>query len=297
MKTAIARLGLHFLAALDALWLKARERRAARTAAATTAGAGVQSSQAINVLSFGEIAWPEFPTLAHSFWRAQELTLFRTHHGFFAEPVLDLGCGDSLFGQIAGFPKTGFGLDYDPTSLRAAKELGSSLEFIRADAGNAPLADGSVAVCLSNSVLEHLPDLDRCFAETCRLLRPGGLFIFSMTLGSFTSQLSFWTGRRDAAFWVQRFGHVQQPSEEELMALLSKHGFVIQERISYQASWTTALYRLLVSPCFQFGERRLSASFRRRLQSRLADRVIASLRATGAGEGACVFVVARKNLA
>lgn len=297
MKGAFVRLGLRLLGIIDAVWLGARARRALRTNQAETAGAGVQAHQAINVLSLGAVDWPEFPTLAHSFWRAQELTLFREHARLFAEPVLDLGCGDSLFGQMAGFPKKGFGVDYDAASLAAAKVLGSPLELIQADAGKMPLENGSVAVCLSNSVLEHLPDLDQCFAEVARVLKPGGLFIFSMTLGSFTSQLTFWAGQRDAGYWVRSFGHFQQPVEDELLKKLAAHGFAVQTRIPYQTRWTTAWYRLLVSPCVQFIERRGGDCFRRRLRQWLAPRVICSLRDTRSGEGACVFVVACKKSA
>jgi SAM-dependent methyltransferase len=289
------RLLLRLVAMIDAAWLWVRARKNSRATQTQTAGAGIQSGKMVPVTSIGPVAWPEFPTLAHGFWRAQELTLFWRHRGYFAEPVLDLGCGDSLFGQMADFPKIGFGIDYDAASLAAAKELRSPLKLIQADAGNMPLADACVSACLSNSVLEHLPDLDRCFSEVSRILKPGGLFIFSMTLGSFTSQLNFWTGRRDAGYWVQTFGHFQQPGEDELLKKLAAHGFTVQTCISYQTRWTTALYRLMVSPCFQFVERRGGESFHRRLRDWLAGKVVESLRNTPRGEGACAFVIACKN--
>lgn len=295
MKVFFLRLFLHLLAIVDGAWFWARARKTTRATETQTAGAGIQSGKMVSVSFIGPVAWPEFPALAHGFWRAQELTLFRENHRYFSEPVLDLGCGDSLFGQMADFPKNGFGVDYDAASLAAAKELHSPLKLIQADAGNLPLADACVSVCLSNSVLEHLPDLDRCFSEVSRVLKPGGLFMFSMTLGSFTSQLDFWSGRRDAGRWVRTFGHFQQPSEDELLKKLAAHGFIIQTCISYQTRWTTALYRLMVSPCFQFVERRAGESFHRRLRDWLASKVIESLRNTPRGEGACAFVIACKK--
>jgi ubiquinone/menaquinone biosynthesis C-methylase UbiE len=297
VRTSIVWLGLRALAVLDALWLRARRLKAAPVTKPVTAGAGIQSLHRVVFSVFGEIAWPEFSTLAHSFWRAQELTLFREHQRLFSEPVLDLGCGDSLFGQMAGFPTKGYGVDYDKASLAAARQLGSTLELVQADAGQLPLPDQCISVCLSNSVLEHLPDLGKCLKEVRRVLKPGGLFIFSMTLGSFTGQLMFWTGRRDAEYWLTTYGHLQQPSQAELLRLLTTEGFALRTCLPYQTRWTTAWYRFLVSPAVQFFGRHGGGLFRRRLQKILISRVQASVRRTQPGQGACVFVVAAKELA
>lgn len=40
--------------------------------------------------------------------------------------------------------------------------------------------DGSLDLIVSSDVLEHVPRLDRAFAETARVLRPGGLHIFTV---------------------------------------------------------------------------------------------------------------------
>jgi SAM-dependent methyltransferase len=235
VKVFFMQLLLRLIAIIDAAWLWVRARKNTHVAKAQTAGAGIQSGKMVSISSIGPVAWPEFPTLAHGFWRAQELTLFWKNRG------------------------------------------------------------SCVSACLSNSVLEHLPDLDRCFSEVARVLKPDGLFIFSMTLGSFTSQLNFWTGQRDAALWVRTFGHFQQPSEDELLKKLAAHGFTVQTYISYQTQWTTALYRLMVSPCFQFVERHGGESFHRRIRDWLAPKVVESLRNTPQGEGACIFVIACKK--
>lgn len=295
MNIFLVRLGLRLLAVVDTGWFWVRRIKNERTTTPSTAGAGVQSDRPIATAPIGTVVWPEFPSLAHSFWRAQELTLFREHHQFFFEPALDLGCGDSLFGSLAGFPRRGFGIDCDDASLSAARRLNSPLQLIRADASQLPLEDACVMTCLSNSVLEHLPDLDRCFSEVWRVLKPGGFFIFSITLGLFTSQLSFWSGQQDAKRWIQFFGHLQQPSADELLKKLATHGFTVRACIAYQSPETTALYRLLVSPCFQFLERLGSDSIRRRLRNWLAPKVAESLHHTPQGNGACLFVVASKN--
>lgn len=295
MRVAFVRLILRLVAIIDGIWLHLRARKAVASLEPRTAGAGIQSAKPVETIVLGPVVWPGFPTLAHAFWRAQELTLFRDHCHLFSSPAVDLGCGDMVFGRLAGFPENGFGVDYDFGSLLAAGQMKSPQPRIRADAGRLPLADAGLAVCLSNSVLEHLPDLDRCFAEVRRILKPGGLFLFSMTLGVFTSQLKFWTGQRDTELWLRTFGHLQQPGEEELLKKLCAQGFSIRACTTYQGLWTTAIYRFLVSPCFQFIERRCVQSVRNRLRIWLTPRVVGSLRNTSRGEGACLFVVACKN--
>jgi ubiquinone/menaquinone biosynthesis C-methylase UbiE len=298
MKKLLVRLGLHLLARVDAAWFWIRERRQRGQVTALAAGAGIQSDRPVTCQPLGAVAWPDFPgNLAHSLWRAQEVTLFREHRHLFCEPVLDLGCGDLQFACCAGFPEKGIGVDYDFPSLQAGRWAASPLWRTWADARHLPLADGSVPLCVSNSVLEHLPDLDQCLAEVSRVLRPSGLFIFTATLGTFTTQLAYWAGTGDARQWTERFNHVQQPTEAELLNRLNQAGLTVESHIAYQNLWTTAWYRFLVSPACQFIERRCSQKLRTGLQTRLAKRVVESLKTTTSGQGACVFVVARKKAA
>jgi len=42
-----------------------------------------------------------------------------------------------------------------------------------------PFEDASFQTVISNSVLEHIPDLDAVLLETARVLKPGGMFIFA----------------------------------------------------------------------------------------------------------------------
>jgi SAM-dependent methyltransferase len=287
---------LRLLALADALWLRARALRRGEQLAAT-AGAGVQAHTAVPLTEVNGIFWPEFATLAHAFWRAQEVTLFRRHAALVQPPVLDLGCGDGCFGQLAGWPADTTGADFDAESLRVRAQVCPGAVNVRADAGALPLPDGAFATCVSNSVFEHLPDLDACLREARRVLRPGGRLVLTMTLGTFSSQLRALTGDADARAWLERFGHRQEPGEGDLLARVAAAGFTVEESISYQPQSFTARYRRLVSPAFQFVERRRSAAWRAEQRSLLAEEVSASLAATPAGAGACAFVVARKEAA
>ena len=285
---------LRLLALADALWLRLRAFRRGEQRAAT-AGAGVQAQAAVQLRTFGDVFWPEFDTLAHSFWRAQEVTLFRRHCALVEAPVLDLGCGDGVFSQLAGWPTEMTGLDFDEESLRVRARVCPGAMNVRGDAGKMPLPDAAFATCVSNSVFEHLPDLDACLREAHRVLRPGGRLVFTMTLGTFSRQLRELTGASDARAWLERFGHRQEPDEADLLRRVAAAGFLVEQKVSYQPKSFTARYRALVSPVCQNFERRKSSAWREGQCELLAPVVSASLSGTPAGAGACVFVVARKG--
>ena len=150
------------LALIDRAWLAARRARGKKTQL-DTPGAGVQAVQPVEVAKIGDVYWPCFPAFGHSFWRAQEVTVFRRNLGTLSGKVLDLGCGDGIFGKLAGFPDTSVGVDYDNASLAARRILLPKAESLWGDAGSLPLETGSISACVSNSVFEHLPDLPACF--------------------------------------------------------------------------------------------------------------------------------------
>ena len=286
---------MRLVAAVDRVWLAARRAKGSG-GGSVTAGAGIQGDRRLECTEAEGVWWPQFPTLAHSFWRAQEVTLFRRHVEMVTEPVLDLGCGDGIFGELADFPATTTGADFDRPSLEIRKRVLPGARSEWADAGALPFKDGEFATVVSNSVFEHLPDLGACFRELHRVLRPGGRLLFTMTLGEFTSQLRQLSGERDAAFWISNFGHHQQPTAAEVIQLLEKTGFHVRTAKEYQPISATEEYRKLVSPVQQFLERRRSPERIGSQISLLRRRAAASLDEPMTGAGACLWVVADKRL-
>lgn len=109
------------------------------------------------------------------------LSFFRLEPGV----VLDLGCGT---GRGTGalkraYPKASLvALDFAPGMLREAQRyLTDALRFERvcADALRLPFSDASADVIFSNLMLQWCDDLLIAFKEVRRVLRPGGLFLFS----------------------------------------------------------------------------------------------------------------------
>lgn len=116
--------------------------------------------------------------------------------------ALDLGCGTGFVTQklVARYPEAQcYALDLSASMLqlnrnallapriswlpqRLSARLGwlhCPVDLLQADAHAIPLASSSVDLVLSNLMLQWCDDLDAVFAEVARILKPGGLFMFT----------------------------------------------------------------------------------------------------------------------
>lgn len=129
--------------------------------------------------------------------------------------VLDIGGGPGYFAEA--FTQAGWhyvGVEPDPREMHAADHVGSGGPgtFVRASGLALPFADGSVDVCLSSNVAEHVAAPWRLGEEMLRVTRPGGLAIMSYTvwLGPFggheTGLWHYFGGARAAARYTRRHG-------------------------------------------------------------------------------------------
>ena len=130
--------------------------------------------------------------------------------------VLDVGGGPGYF--ATAFSTAGWryiGVEPDPREMHAADHhlRGGPGTFVRASGMALPFADGSVDVCLSSNVAEHVAQPWRLGEEMLRVTRPGGLAILSYTvwLGPFggheTGLWHYLGGARAAARYTRRHGH------------------------------------------------------------------------------------------
>jgi SAM-dependent methyltransferase len=107
------------------------------------------------------------------------------------EPVLDVGCGDGHFASLA-FPRPlQAGIDPAGAVLHEARQWGAYRGLARALGDALPFAGGTFATVISNSVLEHIPNVEPVLAEIARVLQPGGRFIFCVPGDRFTELLLF----------------------------------------------------------------------------------------------------------
>jgi SAM-dependent methyltransferase len=107
-----------------------------------------------------------------------------------AAPVLDLGCGDGHFASIAFDQPIEVGLDPWRSQLGLAARTGAYRLVLQGDGGEMPFPSGHFRTVISNSVLEHIPNVDTVIKEVARVLKPGGKFIFCVPNHHFTHNLS-----------------------------------------------------------------------------------------------------------
>ncbi len=106
--------------------------------------------------------------------------------------IVDVGGGPGYFSdafRAAG--ATYLGIDPDVGELTARGEAGENM--VRGSGTELPVRSGSVDVCYSSNVLEHVSEPEAMLAEMCRVTKPGGT-IFA----SFTPWYSPWGGHETA---------------------------------------------------------------------------------------------------
>lgn len=144
--------------------------------------------------------------------------------------MLDVGGGPGYFRDaFTGAGATYFALDADLGELAGQGEvapgtvLGSGLAL--------PFADGSLDVCYSSNVLEHVADPWRMAEEMVRVTRPGGVVFLSYTVwhgphgGHETAPWHYLGGARARRRYVRRHG--REPKNrfgESLFALTAGAG-------------------------------------------------------------------------
>ena len=105
-------------------------------------------------------------------------------------PTLDLGCGDGHFASVTFERQVEVGLDPWGKAVREAAVWGGYQALVQASGAEIPFPEGHFASAISNSVLEHIPELDAVLSETYRVLKPNAPFIFCVPNDRLVEELS-----------------------------------------------------------------------------------------------------------
>jgi SAM-dependent methyltransferase len=161
------------------------------------------------------------------------------------QSLLDVGCGEGVlthqWAQRLGDERRVVGIDLDDPALHAewAKRTAPNLEYRVMKAENLPFADREFDAATAIEVLEHVPDAEHTVAEMARVARRWLLVS--------VPREPLWRGLNMArgAYWKDLGntpGHVNHWSKRSFVALLSRHGEVVQARSPFP--WTMLLVRL-----------------------------------------------------
>ena len=154
---------------------------------------------------------------------------------------LDLGCGDGLLTRIVleeVGPRTLVGVDPDPAEAAQARELGIYATVHVAGGDAVPERAASFDWVLSNSVLEHILDVDQVIAEVARLLKPGGRFIFTVPgVGFHESLRGPLLPRSSRSVYLRdldrRLAHHRYWTPDDWRRALTTHGLQVANAVAY----------------------------------------------------------------
>jgi 2-polyprenyl-3-methyl-5-hydroxy-6-metoxy-1,4-benzoquinol methylase len=161
------------------------------------------------------------------------------------QSLLDVGCGEAVlthqWAQRLGDGRRVVGIDLDDRVLHAewAKRTAPNLEYRVMKAENLPFADGEFDLASAIEVLEHVPDPEHTVAEMARVAKRW--LLVSVPREPLWRALNMARG----AYWKDLGntpGHVNHWSKRSFVALLSRHGDVVQARSPFP--WTMLLVRL-----------------------------------------------------
>jgi len=137
-----------------------------------------------------DFLWPQISTLPYfrGMLRAFEARLM--HKVSLPPLLLDIGCGDGHFASVTYEQKIDVGIDPDHASLREARLRDTYRLLVQASGDKLPFAEAGFASAISNSVLEHVSNLEGVLAEIGRVLKPNAPFAITVPNPGYRSELS-----------------------------------------------------------------------------------------------------------
>lgn len=115
------------------------------------------------------------------------------------EPILDLGCGDGHFASLTFDQPLSAGIDPWWGPLNKAKESGAYQFVFQSLGDQLPFPNHYFGSVISNSVLEHISEVQPVLTDVSRVLRPGGKLVVTVPSQYFTEYLG-------GAQWFEKMG-------------------------------------------------------------------------------------------
>jgi len=157
----------------------------------------------------------------HWWYRERRRLLASAIRGLTPGRAIDIGAaggGNTMVLRDAGWQATA--LEYGQDGAEVAHERG--LPVLRSDATSLPLAEDSQDLVVAFDILEHLHDDDAAVREVHRVLKPTGTYLVAVP-----ADPRLWSAHDVAV------DHVRRYTRPELLALLERGGFQIEDVFSW----------------------------------------------------------------
>lgn len=201
-------------------------------------------------------------------WRAAEIAALREQ--IFEPPVLDLGCGDGLVMAMV-LSQVEIAVEPDAIAVKQALQQEIYQQFFTCPIETAPIPDSGIATVVSNSVLEHIANLDAALTAVVRILKPGGKFIFTTPTAAFSQWLSLPSSRY--AHWRnQQLCHLNLWSSDRWKTKLEQVGLQVEFIRPYlRREWVSLWDGLELLQQIRFGQQRAFGRIWRQLPTSVID--------------------------
>ncbi len=181
--------------------------------------------------------------------RVQEAILFNSFLSY-RRPVLDFGCGDGFFSHVSlinSSQRIDVGLETNEQRANSARQTGIYKKIQTYDGKIIPFADKTFSIIISNSVLEHIVDIDISLNEIYRVLDTNGKFFVTVMVKRYEKNLLgvslFGTLYKH---WMRKKAyHVHLFSEPEWSKHFQKAGFKIIGKKGYLSRRNTRMLDVL----------------------------------------------------
>jgi len=170
-----------------------------------------------------------------SLLRAKEAYLYRKYLPL-ARPSMDFGCGDGFFAGVAiGKNKIDLGLDVKESRIGEAIREGIYKKTVIYEGLTIPFEKKSITTLVSNSVLEHVSDLDRVIFEISRVVAPGGKVLTTVMTRKWEDYLlgTKIIGKSYQNILRKKQVHVNLLTRKEWDRKFEKNGFLIKKCIGH----------------------------------------------------------------
>lgn len=101
--------------------------------------------------------------------------------------ILDVGCGGGInINRMASNAKKVYGVDYSIESVKLSREVNreyieqGKVEVLEGNVQALPFDDDSFDIVTAFETIYFWPDIEKCFGEVKRVLKPGGIFLIGM---------------------------------------------------------------------------------------------------------------------
>jgi SAM-dependent methyltransferase len=158
-------------------------------------------------------------------WRAAEIAVLRAQP--VERPMLEVGCGDGLVSSLV-WERIEMACEPDTQAVDRARALHIYDRLEPVPVEEADVAPQSFATVVSNSVLEHVPRLNRLLLAVRRLLRPWGRLIFTAPTEAFSGWLLA-PVQRYAAWRNRCYNHLNLWPAARWREQLRAAGFEVEE--------------------------------------------------------------------